>query len=114
MNIVNLTPHTVVLRDVNGVDHSFVSQGIARVSQTAGQPFALAGVPVPCFTAPVFGAIEGLPDPVVDTILICSLVVCNALKGSRADVFQPGTGPNDGAIREDGKIVAVTRLNQAQ
>jgi hypothetical protein len=42
---------------------------------------------------------------------IVSGMVLSALYGTRPDVLAPGTGPNDGAIRDaSGRIVAVTRL----
>jgi hypothetical protein len=114
MKMINLTPHTIVLQAPNGDRFSIPSSGVARVLQTAGQAFSMLGVPVPCFTAPVFGEVQGLPAPEDDTIFICSLLVCQALKGSRPDVFQPGTGPSDGAVRnEKNQIEAVTRLNQS-
>ena len=40
-----------------------------------------------------------------------SALVGSALGGARPDVLCPGTGPADGAVRNDkGHIVAVTRL----
>jgi hypothetical protein len=57
--------------------------------------------------------VEGLPPPERDTILIVSALLAVAVPG-RTDVFYPGTGPGDGAVRDSqGRVQAVTRLIQA-
>jgi membrane-bound lytic murein transglycosylase len=63
-------------------------------------------------SATVFGEVNGLPDPQDGFAFVVSGMVGSALTGSgRADVFMPGTGPNDGARRnEAGHITGVTRL----
>lgn len=113
MTIVNLTPHPITLRDGEGVDHTIAPSGqVARVSSTPGTLAVVPGVPVPVATPTVFGEVTGLPNAVDGTVFIVSAIVGSALVGKgRSDVFLPGTGPNDGAIRnEKGHIVAVTRL----
>lgn len=134
--IVNLTPHSITLRAPDGAEYIYPSTGVARVSSTPGA-LANIGLPVPVASATVFGEIVGLPaaelacgcgagadcpgvhDPAgcphyVVTYYVVSALVGAALRASgsmRADVLCPGTGPNDGAIRNDaGHIVAVTRL----
>lgn len=111
--IINLTPHPVTLRAPDGADHTYPSAGVARVSSTPGT-LADIGLPVPVASATVYGEIAGLPAPVAGTYYIVSALVGAALRSSgsaRTDVLCPGTGPNDGAIRDDaGRIVAVTRL----
>jgi len=106
----NLTPHNLVLRDSEGVDQVIEPSGtVARVSQTPGQNIdTINGIPV--YSAPVNGAVEGLPEPQEDIIYLVSGLVLTSCQG-RADVFGPGTGPKDEAIRnEKGHTVAVTRL----
>jgi len=109
-NMVNLTPHAIVLRDAEGTDHVVPPSGIvARVSSTPGAVGLVAGIPVPVAAPEAFGEIEGLPAPAPGTIYIVSAMV--GARVSRADVLMPGTGPADGAVRnEKGHIVAVTRL----
>ncbi len=55
--------------------------------------------------------VTGLPDPIDGTIFIVSAPVGAAIVG-RNDVLVLGTGPNDGAIRDGGNVVAVTRLKR--
>lgn len=109
MNFVNMTPHAITLRNSDGKDTQIPSSGVARVATVVAtkEKEIINGIPV--FPAPTYGAVEGLPDPVHGTYYIVSAMVFE--KTDRPDVLAPGTGPNDGAIRNDkGHIVAVTRL----
>lgn len=113
--LVNLTPHPVVLRGEVGDVTVSPSGTVARVASAPGQPVALeAGLcPVPVHAAPSWGEVEDLPAPSPGVVFIVSAMVA-ARCVDRGDVVSPGTGPADGAIRDDaGRIVAVTRLVQA-
>lgn len=112
MNLTNLTPHAICLRSADGTDTVIAPSGtVARVSSTPGALETVAGVPVPVAGMQTFGGTEGLPAPVEGTLYVVSAMVLAALRGSRPDVVGPGTGPNDGAVRnEKGHVVAVTRL----
>ena len=112
MNLTNLTPHAIVLRSADGTDTIVPTSGtVARVTSTPGALETVAGIPVPVAGMQTFGGVEGLPEPTPGTIFIVSAMVLAALRGSRPDVVGPGTGPNDGALRnERGHVVAVTRL----
>ena len=119
MKIVNLTPHAIKLApsvDAPASEWTVVqpSGDVARVSTTPGAEHAVEGIPVPCYSAPSYGPVEGLPAPQKGTLFIVSGFVAQRLEGQgRADVYSPGTGPRDNAIRCDkGRIAAVTRLNQ--
>ena len=86
----------------------------ARVSSTPGGKLDdIDGVATYGPTA--FGVVEGLPAPEQDTIYLGSALVAGRPEvAGRNDVFVPGTGPKDGAVRSaDGQIYAVTRLVQA-
>ena len=111
MNITNLTPHPITLRSVMGVDTIIPPTAPpARVSATPGTLATVPGLPVPVASATVYGEIEGLPPPAEGTVFIVSGIVLPRCAG-RTDVCAPGTGPADGAIRDErGQIVAVTRL----
>lgn len=129
MVVVNLNPHPVRLRlrVVNTaaepdptdivVEPRRGSDGKsspARVSTTPGKPLApIEGVAV--FGRTIYGAVEGLPAPEPGTIFIVSALVAGRPEvAGRDDVFVPGTGPRDGAVRDaNGQIYAVTRLVQA-
>ncbi len=111
MNLINLTPHPIVLRNASGEEWTIQSSGVARVTSTPGALTQVPGIPIPVAEATVYGAVEGLPPQSDGIAYVVSGLVLSALKGTRPDVFGPGTGPNDGAIRNDkGHIVAVTRL----
>ncbi len=113
VRFVNLTPHPLTLRPEGGDDIVVAPSGtIARVSTTPGEKIkTLNGVPL--YAATSFGEIESLPAPQAGTIYIVSGLVAGQVSG-RDDVVAPGTGPQDGAVRnEKGHIVAVTRLVKA-
>ena len=110
LRIVNCTPHAITLRGAEDVTIP-PSGMVARVFSTPGVLESIPGCPVPVAGAQTFGEVVGLPDRTPDTLVIVSGVVLAALRGSRPDVVGPGTGPNDGAVRDDqGRVVAVTRL----
>ena len=117
--LVNLTPHAIVLRDADGADHVVPPSG--TVARVTAHPGALSdiGLPVPVASRTMYGAVEGLPvdrvgawDCRPEVLYIVSALVGAAVSHQkRDDVVCPGTGPNDGAIRDEaGRIVAVTRL----
>ena len=109
--MINLTPHNVVLRGVEG-DIELPSTGLARVKSESGEKLEERGC-ISLYAAPNWGEVEGLPAPASGMIYIVSALVAGKC-GGREDVFSPGTGPSDGAVRnEKGHIVAVTRLVQA-
>ena len=86
----------------------------ARVATVPGQLTGDLGG-VPAYGRTTFGAVEGLPAPETDTIyLVSALVGGRPEVADREDVFVPGTGPKDGAVRTvEGQIYAVTRLIRA-
>jgi hypothetical protein len=111
VRIVNLTPHAIVLRGTDGVEATLPPSGtVARVTTVQGTVEAREGFPCLVSTAPTYGAVEGLPDAESGVVLIVSAMVLARCAG-RDDVFGPGTGPQDQAIRDEaGRVVAVTRL----
>jgi len=111
--IVNCTPHPIVVRSADGTDTTFAPSGVCpRVSTTPGVVEAIPGFPCPVASPTTFSGVVDMPDPVEGTWFIVSGVVGAAVAG-RADVLVPGTGPQDGAVRnEKGHIVAVTRFNR--
>ena len=109
----NLTPHTINIQNAEGERAMLASSGVARVASTPGNLRELDEIPVPVADCTRFGEVEGLPASVPGVYLIVSALVGSALRSSgviRNDVLLLGTGPNDGAIRENGQVVAVTRL----
>jgi hypothetical protein len=113
--VVNLTPHLVTVVWPDGSQKTFEPDpsGPARVSSTPGRCLGASHTYSVLYAAPTWGEVEGLPDPSDDTIYIVSMLVAQRCAGRR-DVFCPGTGPNDGCIRDEkGRIQAVTRLIRA-
>ena len=114
MNLKNLTPHAITIRQANGNDITIPTSGaVARVSAVPRDAYEDIRSPVPILPSPVWGVVENLPEPLAGWIYIVSGLVLAQCVG-RGDVFAPATGPQDGAIRnEKGHIVAVTRLVSA-
>jgi hypothetical protein len=117
MVVFNLTPHAIAL--INNGKTDFIPPSplpVCRVSSTPGTLTDI-GMFVPVATATTFGEIENLPEPLSGCVFIVSGMVASALAQqgvSRPDVLVPGTGPNDGAVRDNsGRIVGVTRLVRA-
>jgi hypothetical protein len=113
MKLVNLTPHTIVLRAQDGAETSVEPAGaLARVHASPGELGQVDGIAVPVAAADTYGPVEGLPEPTTGVVYLVSALV-GARVRDRADVLVPGTGPGDGAVRNDrGHIVAVTRLKR--
>jgi hypothetical protein len=103
-NIINLTPHLVILRK-DGVDLSFPESGIvARLPNIISECADTSGIgPV---TKLRIGKPTFLPEPVRDTMFIVSGMVLTSCP-HRKDLIAPRTDKT--AIRDkEGKIVAVT------
>jgi len=113
MELRNLTPHAITLR-ANGIDTVIPPSGeVARVTSMSGKPEEIEGISVPVYGKDTFGDIEGLPEPEEGVLFIVSLAVASADHG-RSDLVRPGTGPNDGAFRnEKNQVEAVSRLIRA-
>ena len=95
MNLVNLTPHAIVLNDGTIFEKSGT---IARVSAT------LTEVRKGMFVQE-FGEVENLPAPKQNTLFIVSLLVFSAT--DRKDVIAPASGHKDVVRNEAGQIVSV-------
>lgn len=101
--MINLTPHAIVVYLEGGSKMTFPPSGrLARVTSTEVVVGALQGAPI---IKRAFGAVEGLPED--GTPCLVSALVLSACPG-RAGVYAPDTGPT--AIRENGQVIAVTRL----
>ncbi len=116
IRLVNLTPHAIVLQSADGSRVTVPPSGtVARVQSTPGEMRTVEGLPVPVASPTRYGMVEGVPGyPEPGCMYIVSGMVLAALlpwSGGWDHVVAPGTGPNDGAIRNDkGQIEAVTRL----
>lgn len=121
MRLVNLTPHAVSMANAAGEIIATIppSGTVARVSSTPGGFFdwlVEGECPIAVHNAPVWGEVEGLPDPQEDTLFVVSALVGGRISAARVavgDVLCLGTGPNDDPVRRDGRIVAVRRFVRA-
>ena len=129
IKFVNLNPHPMVLR-INATntaaepdDGDIVVQprrgedgkpAPARVATVPGQLTGDLGG-LPAYGRTTFGVVEGLPAHEADTIYLVSALIGGRPEViDRDDMFVPGTGPKDGAVRTvEGQIYAVTRLIRA-
>ena len=82
---VNLTPHAVVLKKVDGTLETIPSSGVARVSTSFEVQRIVRGVIVGETT---YGEITGLPEPKEDTLYIVSLPLLKAAP-DRTDLVVP-------------------------
>ena len=124
MNIINLTPHSVVIRnlDDNGEINSEVtlepSGTVARLNQSVA---VKESIPVIVDTEGIkdhmldvlvgvvsYGGVEGLPPYQEGVYYVTSNMVASAV--NRRDVFAPDTGPDSVIRNEAGQIEAVQRL----
>jgi hypothetical protein len=109
-NIINLTPHEVIIYDQTGQNIVLripPAGKVARVSisaQTVGEINSIA------VRKTTYGDIQDLPDPQPGVIYVVSTIVLIALKDKgiiRPDVVSPDTNP-DSAVRDaSGKIIGV-------
>ena len=108
VKIVNLTPHkiTFVTNKGNlGVDPSgTIARVSAKVEETGHIYVTKFGLSVP-ITETTYGEVEGLPDPVDDTIYIVSSLVAQRVP-DRNDVFIPNESVRD----ENGRIIGCRSL----
>jgi len=110
VKIVNLTPHPINLSLQNNKRAEIPPSGIvARVeekTETIGKIQVGDGnIPV---IRKTLGRVENLPEPREDTIYIVSLIVAQALSGSRSDVYIIGESIRD----EQGRVIGAKSLAQ--
>jgi len=113
--LINLTPHPIALAGPDGaiIETIAPSGTVARVVQTPGAAYRVADAPVPIQGRDTMGAAEGIPEPSLGVLYVVSGMVLAAC--DRPDVVAPGTGPQDGAVRDAaGRLVAVRVLKSCR
>ena len=93
---VNLTPHDVVFKKIDGSLETIKSSGVARVSTSFKVLRVVRGI---VFGETTYGEITGLPDPQPDTLFIVSLPLLKAAP-DRHDLV----APNDCVRNEQGLV----------
>ena len=104
-NVINLTPHPVIILLDNGEINNYESQGSLRLSTSTIKTDVLNdGTPI---SITKFGDLVDIPQINEDTMYIVSSIICNANR-DRADFFMP-----DQIVRnETGKILGCRSLTQ--
>jgi hypothetical protein len=109
-NLVNLTPHEVILYDSIGQSIVLKIPPSGRVARVAVKSEIVGEVNGILIRKTTYGDIVDLPDQQEDTVYIVSTVVLLALQAKgirRGDVVSPDTNP-DSVIRDpQGKILGV-------
>lgn len=106
-NIINLTPHDII---IVGEDDSILltvkPSGLARVQATTVATGNTAyGIPI---TKTKFGEVQGLPEPNDGTAFVVSRMVAESLPGRRDLLI-----PNESVRDKDGNIVGCRSLTHA-
>lgn len=85
VNMVNLTPHVVTFYGPDGTTilRTVPSSGVARAAQERETIGDINGIPV---SRTSYGTVEGLPDPVPNTIYIVSVLTAQAAP-NRTDLY---------------------------
>ena len=100
---INLTPHDVTIRRVDGSEVTYPPAGpVPRVQETKEEIAVVDGVP---FVRVRYGQVDGLPSPMDGAYLIVSTLIRQALP-ERQDLVSPG----DSIRNEDGLIVGCRAL----
>lgn len=105
--IVNLTPHTInFVGQDNAIVASIPSSGVARATQRREivDTIMANGVTLPIARC-IYGDVQGLPEPMDDTIYIVSAITAQAVP-TRPDVFIVDDSVRD----ESGRIIGVRGL----
>lgn len=105
--IVNLTPHTInFVGQDNAIVASIPSSGIARATQHRQivDTVVANGITLPIARC-TYGDVQGLPEPMDDTIYIVSAITAQAVP-TRPDVFIVDDSVRD----ENGRIIGVRGL----
>lgn len=114
MELINLTPHKVVIWEINDHGQGFAeypSQGVARVIEKKSEENNLASYSGMVKTHRVsYTNVENLPDPTPGVGYIVSIITAQACArmGRTQDIFYPGDLLRD----ENGKIVGCGALYQ--
>jgi len=106
--MLNLTPHSIVVRLADGTERVYPASGtVARVATYETSAADIDGIKTAYRRT---GKVEGLPSPLTGPVLVSGMVLAE-LTGMD-NVFAPDSGST--AIRDErGHIVAVTRLIRA-
>lgn len=114
----NFTPHIINIYSSTGIEvllsipvetNETGNKIQVRVSEKVQDAEPINGVPV---VSKSYGEVVGLPEPKKNVVLIVSVVVLNALAGSRDDVVCPDTGKDSVVRDETGSVLGVRRFQK--
>ena len=101
-NVINLTPHDVVIQRVDGSFETIKSSGEARITTFFQVTKLIRGIRV---GQTVAGGITGLPEPAEDTLYIVSLIFLKYVR-DRFDLV----APNEQVRDEKGRVLYAKSL----
>lgn len=104
MEIVNLTPHPLVIQKKDGEKVTIAPSGLARVAASYVEDSEVFGISV---GHTQYGAVEGLPEEKEGTLYVVSSLVRCALP-SRHDLVSPTNMIRDA----EGRIVGAAALTR--
>lgn len=126
IELINLTPHEIVLYSGPEVVARIPSTGVCRVNSIAGLAEDVGGLPVPVAAPYRYGSVDGLPTlkemrAAPNRRYVVSFMVASAVAaenegmrggdGRAAFLLSPDTDKH--AVRVEGRIVGTTRLVRA-
>lgn len=107
MQIINLTPHDVVILKEDHERKVYPKSGeVARVTTISE---IIGEIDEVSIVSQKYGDVIGLPDPVEGTYYLVSMVVRMALP-SRLDLISPDTSPQSTIRDEIGQIIGVRQF----
>ena len=101
-NVINLTPHDVVIQKVDGTFETIPSSGEARITTLYQVTKIIRGIKI---GQTVAGGITGLPEPKEDTLYIVSLIFLKYVR-DRFDLV----APNEQVRDEKGRVLYAKSL----
>lgn len=110
MRLVNLTPHAIHLMPAGPGGPTVTIPPSGTAARCATQRVQVDTITVDGVQVSVnrtqFGAVDGLPGPQPDTLYLVSVIVAQAVAGTRTDVVMV-----DDAVRdEEGRIIGARAL----
>lgn len=113
MRLINLTPHPITIVNDNCEQIALYppSGTVVRAGSTQSECGMVDGIPL---VETVFDLIDELPEPQEGTAYIVSWLVITNLPYPRYDFVAPDTGPDSAVRDEDGRIIAVRRLQRPE
>jgi len=114
VEVINLTPHDLILFDEQGEEEIARIEKSGRVARVETQATVIEEVEIDGHTVPIvktsYGKIADLPESREGTMYVVSIVALQAVRSDRSDVVAPDTGPQSVVRDAGGQIRGVRRF----